>query len=84
MPYGKLTHWNDERGFGFIRSDAPPCDATFAHIIEFEKAGVFAPKRGDAFSYRVGEDHRSGKARAVDIAPVETFDMAAEVEAQIG
>lgn len=84
MPVGRLVYWNAERGFGFLRDDAAPGASTFVHVSELEKAGVHLVSKGQVFAYRVGADHRSGRERAVDLEPVETFDLAAEVERQIG
>ena len=62
---GKLTDWNDERGFGFI---APLDGGTrvFAHISSFSSRHR-RPTAGDAVSFALSVD-RDGRTHAVDVA----------------
>lgn len=67
MPFGRIVHVNPERGFGFLKADAPPFDSAFFHFSEMARAGVATPEKGMAFSYRMGTDERSGRLRALDL-----------------
>lgn len=58
---GKITHWDDARGFGFI-SQAGGDDSVFVHIKAF--CGTSRrPDVGDVVSYELGEG-KNGKPRA--------------------
>lgn len=61
---GKLTAWNDDRGFGFI---SPPKggDRVFAHIKGFSTRNC-RPQVNDAVTYTLGEDKR-GRPCAVNV-----------------
>lgn len=62
---GKLTDWNDEKGFGFI---TPPGEGprVFAHISAFPR-GPRRPRAKDRVSYRLGRDKRN-RPRAEQVA----------------
>jgi CspA family cold shock protein len=64
MPTGKIKKWNADRGFGFIKPDAGK-DDVFVHVSEFERAGLEEPKEGDAVSFEIEADRKTGKPRAV-------------------
>lgn len=61
---GRLTTWNDNRGFGFISPDGGG-ERVFVHISGFER-GIDRPTPGLVVNYRVA--HASdGRARAVGV-----------------
>ena len=61
---GKLTQWNDDRGFGFVTPTAggPP---VFIHISEFPRDGD-RPAIGERLSFETGFS-KDGKPRAVNV-----------------
>lgn len=61
--HGKLSKWNDERGFGFIEP-ASGTTEVFVHISAFPRDGV-RPRIGEVVSFEL-EQH-DGKQRAVRI-----------------
>jgi uncharacterized membrane protein YsdA (DUF1294 family)/cold shock CspA family protein len=60
MQKGTLIEWDDDRGFGFIRSDGPD-GKIFVHISAFETGR--RPQRGERLSFATGIG-RDGKAAA--------------------
>ncbi len=62
---GKLTKWNDDRGFGFI-SPIHSGEEIFAHISAFPNDEQ-RPKLGEPVSFEIEIDN-SGKKRAIDIS----------------
>jgi len=58
----------DERGFGFIRPDNGGEDVFF-HIKEVKRAGLQPLQIGDRIAFDIERDERTGKTRAVDLAP---------------
>jgi uncharacterized membrane protein YsdA (DUF1294 family)/cold shock CspA family protein len=58
---GKITRWNDERGFGFISWHGDG-RSVFVHIKAFS-GGSRRPKVGDIVYYEMAED-KNGKSRA--------------------
>ncbi len=62
---GKITHWQDEKGFGFIRPDQGGKDV-FAHISAFNNRQR-RPAMDDLVVYESRLD-KSGRHRAVDIS----------------
>lgn len=60
---GRLSDWNDERGFGFITPISGP--RIFVHISEFGGTTI-RPQVGDILSYRLGRSP-DGRPRAVDV-----------------
>lgn len=66
MPIGTIRRWR-ERGFGSISDDSQPQKPwLFVHVSEIG----FEPNLGDAFSYDVGIDERTGHPRAVNVVPL--------------
>lgn len=61
---GKLTKWNDDRGFGFI-TPTHGGQEIFAHISAFPNDGQ-RPKLGEPVAFEIEIDN-SGKKRAKDI-----------------
>jgi CspA family cold shock protein len=64
MSTGKISRWNGDRGFGFIKPDAGG-DDVFVHVSEFERAGLDTPSEGDAVGYEVKISDRTGKPQAI-------------------
>ncbi|MGC9504975.1 cold shock domain-containing protein [Baaleninema sp.] len=58
---GKLIHWQDERGFGFVRPDDGTSEI-FLHISEFKNLHR-RPKVGDILYYKT--IRKKGKLRAI-------------------
>ncbi len=63
---GRLDRWNDQKGFGFIRTDGNKRDI-FLHISAFKKSIGRRPKVGDTIIYQVHTES-DGKTRAVNAA----------------
>ncbi|MGY6554174.1 MAG: DUF1294 domain-containing protein [Wenzhouxiangella sp.] len=62
---GKISQWDDERGFGFIApNDGSP--RVFLHIKAFSGRG--RPAIGALVTYQLGSDER-GRPRALKVAP---------------
>ena len=61
---GRLTKWNDDRGFGFASSSRDDTEV-FVHISAFPRDGM-RPRVGERLSFdvEVGSD---GKRRAIDL-----------------
>lgn len=62
---GRLTKWNDERGFGFVEL-SPRSEEIFVHISAFPKDGV-RPRVGELISFDVRQ-RPDGKKRAEKVA----------------
>jgi len=60
---GRITEWNDEKGYGFVTPDAG-VDRVFVHVRAFEKRGK-RPVVGDRVSYELTVDaqRRANAAR---------------------
>lgn len=73
--HGKLTKWNDERGFGFIECDGTG-EEIFVHISVFPKGE--RPHVGQSLSFTVAT--RDGRKRAIGIRvpgrPIPKFNYA--------
>ena len=63
--FGKVTTFNEERGFGFIAPDLGGKDV-FVHARQIEKAGLDVLEVGDRVSYELGTS-RDGRTEAIDI-----------------
>tara|TARA_B100000700_G_scaffold246505_2_gene275459 strand:+ start:8805 stop:9410 length:606 start_codon:yes stop_codon:yes gene_type:complete len=63
---GRITVWNDDRGFGFINSDAGG-DRLFFHVSGMAR-GASRPSVGDSVTYEMSTAS-NGKARAVNVRP---------------
>jgi CspA family cold shock protein len=61
---GTIKHWNADKGFGFAQRDGKP--DIFIHIKDVS-ADVDELTIGQRVRFDVGMDHRSGKARAIDV-----------------
>ncbi|MBK8337503.1 MAG: cold shock domain-containing protein [Sterolibacteriaceae bacterium] len=62
---GKLTKWNDDRGFGFITSNLGGQEI-FIHVSAFPKDGR-RPRIGEPLSFEI-EAGKDGKKRAVAVS----------------
>ncbi len=62
-PYGVLTEWNDERGYGFITPYGGG-EKVFLHI-KSVRSSARRPKVGEQFYYKLTTDER-GRPRAED------------------
>jgi len=60
---GKLKHWNEEKGFGFIALKNEPKDI-FIHISSLKKMSR-RPIIGDIITFKIHIDN-NGKKRATD------------------
>jgi cold shock protein len=66
MPTGKVKMWNNDRGYGFIVSDAGG-DDLFVHISSCVD-GIEELRVGQRVSYNAKESRRKpGSAEAVDV-----------------
>lgn len=63
---GVLSHWNYDRGFGFIARDDGGPDV-FVHFTELAKAGRKHPQEGDRYGFEVATDPKSGRLRAINM-----------------
>lgn len=61
MAIGRLVRFNAERGFGFVELDYPPGADVFIHGVVLRRAGILAPKNGQALAFEV--DEYNGKPR---------------------
>jgi cold shock CspA family protein len=61
---GTLEQWNDEKGFGFIRSEGNARDI-FIHISAFKRNITRRPENGDIIFHQTHTDS-NGKIRAVN------------------
>ena len=61
---GKITKWNDQRGFGFI-SSSEGGDSVFVHISALPRSG-HRPSLNEAVSYTLGFDSH-GRPQAKDV-----------------
>ncbi len=63
---GKITSWNAQRGFGFIRPDDGTADV-FVHIRDFANRSR-QPEAGDPVNYMITREKRSGpRMQAVSV-----------------
>ncbi|MCA1618868.1 MAG: cold shock domain-containing protein [Acidobacteria bacterium] len=61
---GKISEWNDERGFGFVRP-RKGAGRVFVHISAFP-TGQQRPSPDEMVSYELGRDDR-GRPRAMNV-----------------
>jgi cold shock protein len=64
MPTGKVKFFTGERGFGFIRPDAGGADIFF-HVSAIAEGDD--PAVGQAVTFEIGVDAKSGKPKAIDV-----------------
>ena len=63
---GVVKWFNATKGFGFIQPDAGG-DDVFVHISAVERSGMSDLREGEAVTFDVERDSRSGKAAAVNL-----------------
>jgi len=63
---GRVTHWNRERGFGFIKPDDGSRDV-FLHISEVQRGGVHFIEIGDVLRFDLKEQSDRPAARNVRV-----------------
>ncbi|EEX92071.1 hypothetical protein VIOR3934_02727 [Vibrio orientalis CIP 102891 = ATCC 33934] len=66
---GEIVRWVDDRGFGFINSDAYPGDI-FVHVSKFKK-GYRRPKIGDKVEFQIEVNNGKTSAHNVLLVGVE-------------
>jgi cold shock CspA family protein len=59
---GRVTHWNYDKGFGFIRPEAG--DTRGDVFLHAETLGDREPAIGDTIEFETQINHRNGKIRA--------------------
>jgi cold shock protein len=70
MQTGKVKWFNTQKGFGFIAPDDGGNDV-FVHISAVERAGLTGLAEGQAVSFELQMDRRSGKYSADRLQVVE-------------
>ncbi len=63
---GTVKWFNQTKGFGFIQPSDGGGDV-FVHISAVERAGLRGLEEGQAISYEIEQDRRSGKASATNL-----------------
>jgi CspA family cold shock protein len=63
MPQGRIKLYNEERGYGFIRPDDGGADVFF-HITAYGDDDITV---GNAVTFEIGVDPKSGKSKAVSV-----------------
>ncbi len=66
MATGTVKWFNSTKGYGFIAPDAGGADV-FVHITALQQAGLQSLDDGQAISYELEQDRRSGKTSAVSL-----------------
>ena len=67
MSTGKVKWFNTSKGYGFIQPDDSGSDV-FVHISAVERAGLTTLNEGQAVSYELAQDKRTGKSSADKLA----------------
>jgi CspA family cold shock protein len=69
MATGKVKWFNTQKGFGFIQPDDGGKDV-FVHISAVQRAGLTGLNEGEAISYELQTDRRTGRQSAGDLRPL--------------
>ena len=64
MPTGTLKFFNNEKGFGFITPENGGVDV-FVHVSALSRGGSLT--QGDKVSFELGQDRKTGKAKAENV-----------------
>ena len=76
---GKITKWNDEKGFGFITPNSGG-KSVFIHINDFSNRHK-RPVQGLSVTYELSKDAR-GRACAIDVSPERGHKKATKADTQ--
>ena len=66
MARGTVKFFNHAKGFGFIAPDEGGSDV-FVHASAVERAGLRGLDEGQAVSYEIEQDRRTGKSSATNL-----------------
>jgi cold shock protein len=66
MPTGKVKWYNGQKGFGFIEPDDGGKDV-FVHVSALDRANISNLPDGQALSYVLEKDSRSGRESAAQL-----------------
>jgi cold shock protein len=64
MPNGNIKMFNEDKGFGFIKSDDGGADVFF-HVTALREDDEITV--GKAVTFEIGVDPKSGKSKAVSV-----------------
>jgi cold shock protein len=64
MPKGTIKKWNEDRGFGFIKTEDGGQDVFFHASALREGDNI---REGATVTYEVGSDERTGKTKAISV-----------------
>jgi CspA family cold shock protein len=67
MPTGTVKFFNDDKGFGFITPENGGQDV-FVHVSALQRGGSL--REGDKVSFEIGQDRKTGKSKAENVAVV--------------
>ncbi len=67
MPIGTVKFFNTDKGYGFIAPETGGSDV-FVHISALERSGMSTLSEGQRVSFEIGQDRRTGKNTAENIA----------------
>ncbi|MBA8821728.1 cold-shock protein [Ochrobactrum sp. P6BS-III] len=68
MATGTVKFFNQDKGFGFITPDSGGSDV-FVHVSGLAQAGGSLGE-GQKVSYEIGQDRKTGKAKAENVRPI--------------
>lgn len=66
MTVGIVKWFNQDKGYGFIRSEEGSED-TFVHITDVQRSGLATLKQGERLEYDLYRDMRRNKTSAVNL-----------------
>ncbi|MBY3432720.1 cold-shock protein [Rhizobium laguerreae] len=64
MPTGTIKFFNNDKGFGFITPESGGQDV-FVHVSAVNGGSL---REGDKVSYELGQDRKTGKAKAENVS----------------